>query len=74
MKKKPLDILWKNHDPGTWVILDPTMSKVIGYGETPEEAMKKAGIPTAMVKATKRNLARKRPVIMQVLDPSMKFF
>jgi len=68
MRKSVLEILLTQHLPGTWVILDPQMSKVLGAAKTLEGAMKKAGVPKV------GKASQKRPVAMQVQDPSMKFF
>ncbi len=70
MRKTTLDVLLTRHAPGTWIVLDPEMSMVMGSGKTPETAMQEAGIePVAKAKSRRR-----RPVMMQVPDPKMKFF
>jgi hypothetical protein len=62
--------LLKDQRPGRWVILDPDMTRVIGSGRTPGEAMRKAGIKETMSRRTRR----RRPVMMQVPDPTMRYF
>ena len=55
---------------GTWVVLDPAMSKILGAAKTPEAAMRKANISPAAAGRT----GSKRPVMMRVPDPSMACF
>lgn len=55
---------------GTWVVLDPGMSRILGAGKTPEGAMRRA-----QVKPSQANRpAGSRPVMLQVPDPSMVCF
>jgi hypothetical protein len=64
-----LDALLAGHKVGTWVVLDPSMSRVLGAGRTPATAMRRAQVaPIA------KNPAAKRPVMLQVPDPSMICF
>ena len=64
-----LDALLAGHKVGTWVVLDANMSRVLGAGRTPESAMKRAGVsPVA------KDPTAKRPVMVQVPDPSMVCF
>lgn len=51
---------------GRWVILDPSMSRVLSSAETPEEALRKSDLHPA-AGAT----ADERPVLLQVPDPHM---
>jgi hypothetical protein len=74
MKKTPLYVLLGRYSPGTWVILDPTMSNVISDGKTLKIAMKKAGIPPTLTVSQDKARRGKRPVAMQVIDPTMSFF
>jgi hypothetical protein len=74
VKKTILHVLWKRHEPGTWVVLNPEMTAVLGAGKTPQVAMRKAGLPTGMVSAKEAKPYKKRPVMMQVIDPSMRFY
>jgi len=67
--KPALDALLAGHKVGTWVVLDANMSRVIGAGRTPESAMRRAQVaPVA------QNPNAKRPVMVQVPDPSMVCF
>ena len=66
----PLDRLLAGHRPGTWVILDPSMSRILSAAATPEEAIEMAHIsPPSSERAV-----GERPVMLQVPDPSMVCF
>lgn len=68
--KNTLDVLLAGFPVGTWVVLNPNMSRILGSARTPEGAMRKAHVaPTASGRAM-----GKRPVMMQVPDPSMACF
>jgi hypothetical protein len=69
-RKPKLEALLAGQTPGTWLILNPRMSKVLGAGKTPKAAMRKAHIPIGMSGGPDR----KRPVILQVLDPTVACF
>ena len=56
--------------PGTWVVLDPSMSTVLSAAATPEEAIEKAHISPP----TSDRAVGERPVMLQVPDPSMVCF
>jgi hypothetical protein len=68
-KRARLGALLAPHKVGTWVVLDPSMSRVLGVGRTPESAMKKAHVAPVT-----RDANTKRPVMLQVPDPSMVCF
>ena len=70
VRKPKLEALLAAQAPGTWLILDPTMSKVLGAGKTPKAAMRKPHIPIGMSGGPDR----KRPVILQVVDPTVACF
>ena len=67
--KPALEALLARHKVGTWVVLDPSMSKILGAGRTPESAMKQAQVPPVA-----KNPSAKRPVMFQVPDRSMVCF
>jgi hypothetical protein len=50
-------------------VLNPQMSKVLGAARTPEEAIRKAHVKPAPSPRVGR-----RPVVLQVPDPSMVCF
>jgi len=52
---------------GTWVILDPGMTTILSTAQTPEEALRKAAIEPDSANG-------KRPVMVQVSDPSLTCF
>jgi hypothetical protein len=61
--------------PGTWIILNPRMTKLLDAGRTPEAAMKRAKISPVMSPVMKNErVVGKRPVIMQVMDPSIPHY
>jgi hypothetical protein len=68
-KRATLGALLAPHKVGTWVVLDPSMSRVLGAGRTPETAMKRAHVAPIT-----RDANAKRPVMLQVPDPSMVCF
>ena len=70
MTKPALDALLAGLSVGTWVVLDPGMSKVLSAATTPEEAIEKAHIPPP----TSDRAVGERPVMLQVPDPSMTCF
>jgi hypothetical protein len=51
------------------VVLNPQMSKVLGSARTPEEAIRKA-----QVKPAASTRVGRRPVVLQLSDPSMGCF
>jgi hypothetical protein len=67
---KPLDVLLAGQPVGTWVVLDPTMSTILGAARTPAAALRRAKVPRV---APDRS-AGKWPVMIQVPDPSMVCF
>jgi len=68
--QRTLDALLAGYAVGTWVVLDPGMSKVLGSAPTPAGAMRKAHIPPDSSGRT----VGKRPVMLQVPDLSMSCF
>jgi len=68
--KPNLSALLEGRPVGTWVVLNPQMSKVLGAARTPEEAIRKAHIKSV---TSTRTIGR-RPVVLQVPDPSMVCF
>jgi hypothetical protein len=70
VRKPKLEALLAAHPPGTWLVLDPRMSRLLGAGKTPKAAMRKAHIPLGMSGGPDR----KRPVILQVVDPTVACF
>ena len=63
MEAKKVEIFGEQETVGDWIVVNPEMTKVIAVGHTAEEALRKAGI--------KQGQEGKRPVLMQVPDPSM---
>jgi hypothetical protein len=55
--------------PGTWVVLKPDMTEVIGAGASPDEALRRAGIDPS---PTTEDDDEPRPIMLQVLDPLIK--
>ncbi len=70
MTKPALDALLVGLSVGTWVVLDPGMSKVLSVATTPEEAIEEAQISPP----TSDKAVGERPVMLQVPDPSMTCF
>jgi hypothetical protein len=70
MTKPALDALLAGLAAGTWVVLDPDMSRILSKGSTPEEAIEKAHISPP----TSDKAVGERPVMLQVPDPSMTCF
>jgi hypothetical protein len=68
--KPKLDALLTGQPVGTWVVLDASMSKILGAAKTPEEAMRKAHIPRGMSGGP----GSKRPVMLQIPDPTVACF
>ena len=68
--KPNLSHLLEGRPAGTWVVLNPQMSKVLGAARTPEEAMRKAQVQPV----TSTRTPGRRPVVLQVPDPSMVCF
>jgi hypothetical protein len=68
--KPKLDAVLAGHPAGTWVILDPTMSKVLAAAETLEKAMQEAAITPGLTDGPDQ----KRPVVLQVQDPAVACF
>lgn len=68
--KPALDALLAGFTVGTWVVLDPGMSRVLSAAATPEEAIEKAHISPS----TSDKAVGERPVMLQVPDPSMTCF
>jgi hypothetical protein len=58
---------------GMWVVLDPDMKTVLGSAETPEEALRQAGVGKSEPTAFDRGIGE-RPVMVQVPDPSLMCF
>jgi hypothetical protein len=50
---------------GRWVVLDPKMTQILGTADTPEEALREAGVTNV------RSTSKERPVIIQVPDPHL---
>lgn len=68
--KPNLSALLEGRPPGTWVVLNSEMSKVLGAARTPEEAIRKAHVKPV----TSTRTVAPRPVVLQVPDPSMVCF
>lgn len=68
--KPALEALLAGLTVGTWVVLDPGMSRVLSAATTPEEAIEKANIAPS----TSDRAVGERPVMLQVPDPSMAYF
>ena len=68
--KPNLSALLEGRPAGSWVVLNPQMSKVLGAARTPEEAIRKAHVKPV----TSPRTAARRPVVLQVPDPSMVCF
>ena len=68
--KNTLDALLAGFPVGTWVVLNPNMSRILGSARTPEGAMRKAHVAPTVSGST----TGKRPVMFQVPDPSMVCF
>ena len=68
--KPNLSALLEGRPAGTWVVLNSQMSKVLGAARTPEEAIRKAHVKPAISTGT----SSRRPVVLQVPDPSMVCF
>jgi hypothetical protein len=64
---------WHRRRPGTWLVLNPKMTRVLGAGPTPERAAKRAGIELKMVPASEDPGYGRRPVLMQVPPPGLHF-
>jgi hypothetical protein len=65
--------LLSDQTPGTWVVIDPTMTRIICAAASPEEAMERAGIkPEA---STDDDGTGNHPVMIQVMDPAgLRFY
>ena len=63
-----LDHVLKGQRVGSWVVLDSTMDKVLAVGDSPLEAVRKAGIKPEPVAGKSGG---SRPIIVQVPDPSV---
>lgn len=61
-----LGTILDRHRVGTWLVLNPKMTRVLGSGRTPQAAMRRAGLPTTLVPASEDPGYGKRPVMMQV--------
>jgi len=68
--KPNLSTLLEGRPAGTWVVLNPEMSKVLGAARTPEAAIRKARVKPVSSTGT----GNRRPVVLQVPDPSMVCF
>ena len=65
-----LDVLLADQPVGTWVVLDPGMSRILSAAKTADEAIRLAQIkPSAFGEAT-----GERPIMIQVPDPSTVCF
>ncbi len=62
--------LLAGHEAGTWVVLDPGMSRVLSSAPTPEEAIARAHISPP----TSDKAVGERPVMVQVPDSKMVCF
>jgi hypothetical protein len=66
MEPKTVEVFGQREKVGDWIVVDPTMTRVLAADSTPEKALRKAGIdPWGAA------LDEPRPVIMQVPDPSL---
>ena len=68
--KPALDALLAGLTVGTWVVLDPGMSKVLGAAATLKQAMQQAEVPPGLTGGPDP----KRPVILQIQDPTIACF
>ena len=68
--KPNLSALLEGRPAGSWVVLNPQMSKVLGAARTPEEAIRKAHVKPV----TSTRTVDRRPIVLQVPDPSMVCF
>jgi hypothetical protein len=68
--KPALDALLAGLTAGTWVILDPGMSKILAAADTLEKAMQQAAITPGLTGGPDP----KRPVVFQVQDPAVACF
>ena len=68
--KPNLPALLEGRPPGTWVVLNPEMSRVLWAARTPEAAIRKARVKPV----TSTGRRSRRPVVLQVPDPSMVCF
>ena len=68
--KPNLSALLEGRPPGTWVVLNSEMSKVLGAARTPEAAIRKAHVKPV----TSSRTVGSRPVVLQVPDPSLVCF
>jgi hypothetical protein len=67
---KKLDTLLAGLAAGTWVVLDPSMSRILGTARTAEGAMRKAHLPPG----TAGRSGSKRPVILQIPERSVAYY
>lgn len=63
---KTVNMFGREERVGDWVVIDPSLTKILAEDATPEAALKKAGIDLG-----KAERDGARPVLMQVPDPSL---
>jgi hypothetical protein len=63
---KTVEMFGKQEKVGDWVVVDASMTHVLGVGSTPEQALEKAGVDTLHPQASES-----RPLLLQVSDPSL---
>jgi hypothetical protein len=63
---KTVAMFGRQEKVGDWVVVDSSMTQVLGVGSTPEEALEKAGVDSLHQQA-----ADSRPLLLQVPDPSL---
>lgn len=65
LETQTVEICGTRERVGDWVVIDPTMTRVLASDATPEEAMHKAGIDPH------GHSDGPRPIVMQVMDPAL---
>jgi hypothetical protein len=63
---KTVEMFGKQEKVGDWVVVDASMTQVLGVGSTPEQALEKAGVDSLHQQA-----GDSRPLLLQVPDPSL---
>jgi hypothetical protein len=63
---KMVEMLGKQEKVGDWVVVNSSMTEVLGEGSTPEQALE-----SAHVDSLHQQSADSRPLLLQVPDPSL---
>jgi hypothetical protein len=63
--RKMVVILGGKEMVGDWIVVDPEITRVLASASTPEEALRKAAVNLHEEEEAKR------PIVMQVPDPSL---